>query len=80
MSMSQQKSNGLLALGRWLRAARCILIHLLITHGWWTISAEARDTLDGVSETEGVLYTRATGDFYKTYPGMHVRNPLKITV
>jgi hypothetical protein len=27
-----------------------------------------------------VLYTRGTVDFYKTYPGMYVPAPLKITV
>lgn len=39
-----------------------------------------RGTLLTISETEGVLYTRGTVDFYKTYPGMYVPNPLKITV
>lgn len=39
-----------------------------------------RGTLLSISETEGVLYTRGTVDFYKTYPGMYVPNPLKITV
>ncbi len=38
-----------------------------------------RGTLLTISETEGVLYTRGTVDFYKTYPGMYVPNPLKIT-
>ena len=33
-----------------------------------------------ISETEGVLYTRVTVDFYKTYPGMYVPGPLKVTV
>lgn len=39
-----------------------------------------RGTLLTISEMEGVLYTRGTVDFYKTYPGMYVPNPLKITV
>lgn len=39
-----------------------------------------RGTLLTISENEGVLYTRGTVDFYKTYPGMYVPNPLKITV
>ena len=39
-----------------------------------------RGTMLTISETEGVLYTRGTVDFYKTYPGMYVPNPLKITV
>jgi hypothetical protein len=39
-----------------------------------------RGTLLTISETEGVLYTRGTVDFYKTYPGMYVPSPLKITV
>jgi hypothetical protein len=39
-----------------------------------------RGTLMTISETEGVLYTRGTVDFYKTYPGMYVPAPLKITV
>ena len=39
-----------------------------------------RGTLLTISEAEGVLYTRGTVDFYKTYPGMYVPNPLKITV
>jgi len=39
-----------------------------------------RGTLLTISETEGVLYTRGTVDFYKTYPGMYVPNPLKVTV
>lgn len=39
-----------------------------------------RGTMLTISETEGVLYTRGTIDFYKTYPGMYVPNPLKITV
>ncbi|MFC6738813.1 argonaute/piwi family protein [Methylobacterium tardum] len=38
-----------------------------------------RGTMLTISETEGVLYTRGTVDFYKTYPGMYVPNPLKIT-
>jgi hypothetical protein len=38
-----------------------------------------RGTLLTISETQGVLYTRGTVDFYKTYPGMYVPNPLKIT-
>jgi hypothetical protein len=39
-----------------------------------------RGTLLTISETEGVLYTRGTVDFYKTYPGMYVPNPLKVTI
>ena len=39
-----------------------------------------RGTLLTISETEGVLYTRGTVNFYKTYPGMYVPNPLKITI
>jgi hypothetical protein len=39
-----------------------------------------RGTLLTISETEEVLYTRGTVDFYKTYPGMYMPNPLKITV
>lgn len=39
-----------------------------------------RGTLLTISETEGVLYTRGAVDFYKTYPGMYVPKPLKITV
>lgn len=39
-----------------------------------------RGTLLTISETEGVLYTRGTVDFYKTYPGMYVPSPLKVTV
>jgi ribosomal protein L12E/L44/L45/RPP1/RPP2 len=39
-----------------------------------------RGTLLTISETEGVLYTRGTVDFYNTYPGMYVPSPLKITV
>ncbi|MBA4794450.1 MAG: hypothetical protein H2041_12360 [Phenylobacterium sp.] len=39
-----------------------------------------RGTLLTISEAEGVLYTRGTVDFYKTYPGMYVPSPLKITV
>jgi hypothetical protein len=39
-----------------------------------------RGTLLTISEAEGVFYTRGTVDFYKTYPGMYVPNPLKITV
>lgn len=39
-----------------------------------------RGTLLTISETEGVLYTRGTVDFYKTYPGLYVPNPLKVTV
>ncbi|WP_210408489.1 hypothetical protein [Caulobacter sp. FWC26] len=38
-----------------------------------------RGTLLSVSESEGVLYTRGMVDFYKTYPGMYVPNPLRIT-
>jgi hypothetical protein len=39
-----------------------------------------RGRLMTISETEGVLYTRGTVGFYKTYPGMYVPAPLKITV
>ncbi|RVU04665.1 hypothetical protein EOE18_10930 [Novosphingobium umbonatum] len=39
-----------------------------------------RGTLLSFSETEGILYTRGTVDFYKTYPGQYVPNPLKVTV
>lgn len=39
-----------------------------------------RGTLLTISETEGILYTRGTVDFYKTYPGMYVPNPLRVTV
>jgi len=39
-----------------------------------------RGTLLTISESEGVLYTRGTVDFYKTYPGMYVPNPLKVSV
>jgi hypothetical protein len=39
-----------------------------------------RGTLMTISENEGVLYTRGTVDFYKTYPGMYVPAPLKVTV
>lgn len=39
-----------------------------------------RGTLLTISESEGVLYTRGTVDFYKTYPGMYVPNPLKVAV
>jgi argonaute-like protein implicated in RNA metabolism and viral defense len=39
-----------------------------------------RGTLLTLSESEGVLYTRGTVDFYKTYPGKYVPNPLKVTV
>lgn len=38
-----------------------------------------RGTLLTLSESEGILYTRGVVDFYKTYPGMYVPNPLKIT-
>lgn len=38
-----------------------------------------RGTLLSISESEGVLYTRGMVDFYKTYPGMYVPNPLRIT-
>ncbi len=39
-----------------------------------------RGTLLEMSETEGLLYTRGLVEFYKTYPGMYVPNPLKINV
>tara|TARA_R100000789_G_scaffold7097_3_gene11454 strand:+ start:16189 stop:17592 length:1404 start_codon:yes stop_codon:yes gene_type:complete len=38
-----------------------------------------RGTLLTMSETDGILYTRGTVDFYKTYPGMYVPSPLRIT-
>ena len=38
-----------------------------------------RGTLLTLSETEGVLYTRGVVDFYKTYPGMYVPSPLRVT-
>ncbi|MGB6231527.1 MAG: hypothetical protein WBF53_15535 [Litorimonas sp.] len=38
-----------------------------------------RGTLLTMSESEGILYTRGTVDFYKTYPGMYVPSPLKVT-
>lgn len=38
-----------------------------------------RGTLLSISESEGVLYTRGMVDFYKTYPGMYVPSPLRIT-
>lgn len=38
-----------------------------------------RGTLLTMSESDGILYTRGTVDFYKTYPGMYVPNPLRIT-
>lgn len=38
-----------------------------------------RGTLLTLSENEGVLYTRGTVDFYKTYPGQYVPSPLKVT-
>ena len=39
-----------------------------------------RGTLLSINENEGVLYTRGTIDFYQTYPGAYVPNPLKIDV
>ncbi|MDO6966113.1 argonaute/piwi family protein [Rhizobium alvei] len=39
-----------------------------------------RGTLLSLSEEEGILYTRGTVDFYKTYPGMYVPSPLRVTV
>ena len=39
-----------------------------------------RGTMLAISEAEGVLYTRGTVDFYKTYPGAYVPKPLKVTV
>lgn len=39
-----------------------------------------RGTLMTISENEGVLYTRGAVQFYRTYPGAYVPNPLKITV
>lgn len=39
-----------------------------------------RGTMLSITETEGLLYTRGTVDFYKTYPGAYVPKPLKITV
>lgn len=38
-----------------------------------------RGTLLTMSESDGILYTRGTIDFYKTYPGMYVPNPLRVT-
>lgn len=38
-----------------------------------------RGTLLTISENEGILYTRGTVDFYKTYPGMYVPSPLRVT-
>ena len=37
-----------------------------------------RGTLLEISESEGILYTRGTVDFYKTYPGMYVPSPLRL--
>ena len=37
-----------------------------------------RGTMLAISETEGVLCTRGTVDFYKTYPGAYVPKPLKV--
>jgi hypothetical protein len=39
-----------------------------------------RGTMLAISENEGVLYTRGTVDFYKTYPGAYIPKPLKVTV
>lgn len=39
-----------------------------------------RGTLLALAENEGILYTRGTIDYYKTYPGSYVPNPLKVTV
>lgn len=38
-----------------------------------------RGTLLTMSEADGILYTRGTVDFYKTYPGMYVPSPLRVT-
>jgi len=38
----------------------------------------ARGTLLTISESEGILYTKGIVEFYKTYPGMYIPNPLKI--
>lgn len=38
-----------------------------------------RGTLLTLSENDGVLYTKGAIDFYKTYPGMYVPSPLKVT-
>jgi hypothetical protein len=51
-----------------------------LTGLWQRAYPPKRGTLMTISETEGVLYTRGTVDFYKTYPGMYVPAPLKITV
>lgn len=37
-----------------------------------------RGTLLTLNENKGILYTRGLVDFYKTYPGMYVPNPLDI--
>ncbi len=37
-----------------------------------------RGTLLNISESKGILYTKGIVDFYKTYPGMYIPNPLKI--
>ena len=39
-----------------------------------------RGTLLSINENEGILYTRGTIDFYQTYPGAYIPNPLKIDV
>jgi hypothetical protein len=38
-----------------------------------------RGTLLTMSESDGILYTRGTVDFYKTYPGMYVPSPIRVT-
>ncbi|MGR3512179.1 MAG: argonaute/piwi family protein [Paracoccaceae bacterium] len=38
-----------------------------------------RGTLLTLSESDGILYTRGTVDFYKTYPGQYVPKPLRVT-
>ena len=39
-----------------------------------------RGTLLSLSESEGVLYTRGMIEFYKTYPGAYIPNPLRLDV
>ena len=38
-----------------------------------------RGTFLSISESEGILYTKGIVDFYKTYPGMYIPSPLKVT-
>lgn len=37
-----------------------------------------RGTLLTFSENDGVLYTRGYVDYYKTYPGMYIPNPIRV--